>query len=387
MKLDKVRVQKNPSLPQETRKTSKQQQANFLKTMYGPSKGKEVHKDDMKALKGREAQRGISCRWPQCSNWEEPGGEKFKRCARCYNEQKRVWFYCSRECQIKDWRVNHKAICGKPIAVEAAQQAFVARKPGDAPEVRQVGPTKDGFKRSPALVEHVHKLNLHPTVDFYARIARGNGHGDFIQLDTPFKPVQCLVRAAREEAMCAGNKRSAAMLCHFFVWLLWAQHQDEVIGVDFDVLLEQMAKEFEMEKMLKDMILELEELQQEDRFQRPLLLADLPEPIWQDFLDLGELDIDRELPYKRDTEELPDWLERVDQTTYFDHRDRSLVDMASKIRIQCAEGAQIVRRPGGYFMDKRKLCIYEPPPPRSSTDSASGPSSSPSGSATVAEAD
>ncbi|KAL0565534.1 hypothetical protein V5O48_016489 [Marasmius crinis-equi] len=301
MKLDKVRVDKSSPLPQEVRKNLKQQQTNFLKMMHGPSKAKEIRKDDVKATKDRKAQRGTSCRYPQCEKWEEPEGEKFKRCAKCYDQQKRVWSYCSKACQLKDWKPNHKAICGKPITAETAQQAFVARKPSNAPDSRQVGPPRDGFRRSPALVEHVHKLNLTPKVDLYARVFRGNGQRNFITLDNPFKPVQAIVRAARDEAMCAGNKESAALLCHYHVWLLWVQHHDEKNGCDLHLMLEQMEKEFEMKDTLKDMILEMEEVQQKDPLTRPPLLADLPEPLWQEFLNLGSLDMDRKLPFKRST--------------------------------------------------------------------------------------
>ena len=49
---------------------------------------------------------------PACANFETRVAE-FKRCSSCH-----FAFYCSRECQKADWKLRHKAICGKPLTFD-----------------------------------------------------------------------------------------------------------------------------------------------------------------------------------------------------------------------------------------------------------------------------
>ena len=41
-----------------------------------------------------------------CKKSEKDIGKKLKNCARCKSAQ-----YCSRECQVKDWKSGHKKLC------------------------------------------------------------------------------------------------------------------------------------------------------------------------------------------------------------------------------------------------------------------------------------
>jgi hypothetical protein len=45
------------------------------------------------------------CTWHKCKKIESKPGE-FKSCARC-----RLKYYCSRKCQVKDWKNGHKEKC------------------------------------------------------------------------------------------------------------------------------------------------------------------------------------------------------------------------------------------------------------------------------------
>lgn len=55
--------------------------------------------------------RALQCSLPSCTNTkgrDKNGRElSLKRCARCAGS-----FYCSRECQLADWK-QHKKVCGK----------------------------------------------------------------------------------------------------------------------------------------------------------------------------------------------------------------------------------------------------------------------------------
>ncbi|KAL0058836.1 hypothetical protein AAF712_014463 [Marasmius tenuissimus] len=377
MPLNKVTVQKSSGPPVEIKKAIAKQEKASLRKTFGPEMAKEIFKDDREAWKDRKAGRGVSCAYRQCGKHEEPG-EKFKRCAKCYDEQGRVCSYCSRECQVKDWKESHKAICGKQITSEMATQAYAARRPTNAPEARQVGPTRDGFRRSPALVEHVHRLNTTPTADLFLRV----GPSELIPLDAPFRPIQDLVRQARDQAMCAGDAKAAAKLCHYHLWISWAGHRDERMGWDFNVMLEQMEREFEQcSGKLKNMILELEDIQEEDPYQRPLLVAQLAPVLWLQYVHLDALDMDRKLPFERDTPELPDGMEMIEEGVFYNHDEKVLIDATYGIAIPCTPNATIMRTPRGFFSEERQPRLWTPPPRRSTPPS----DTSDEGEATISE--
>ena len=84
----------------------------------------------------------------------------------------------------------------------------------------------------------------------------------------PHPNIQKRARAARDKAMCEGDKSSAALFCHFHVWFLWAKHADTKNGLNFKRIVEQMEKEFNF-LGLKQAMLELQERQRRDLFQRP----------------------------------------------------------------------------------------------------------------------
>ncbi|KAJ8087122.1 hypothetical protein PM082_005950 [Marasmius tenuissimus] len=214
MPLEKVTVLKNNTATQdrEMEKLAKKIQKTGMESIYGREAAKQIRKEDLEAYKDRKAQRGVFCRC--CQKVE--GNEKFMRCSACWTKQQRDWKYCSSECQKKDWKVRHKTICGKPLTVETALESAPPLRPQGVPDVRSVGPTRNGFRRSPSLVEHVFKLNNNPDADIF--LNTGTGQGGFMKLDfAPHPNIQKRVRDARDKAMCEGDKPSAALLCHLFV--------------------------------------------------------------------------------------------------------------------------------------------------------------------------
>lgn len=151
---------------------------------------------------------------------------------------------------------------------EAVSTALKARGP-PKPTVSQIGPAVDGFKRSPALLHHIFRLNQNPKIDLYLRIKEGTDSEDcFMKIDTPFPPIQNLLRAARDKAMTTGDRHSAALVCHHTVWFCLAKGCDKELGWDFKSMIEQMASEYEFPDLKKAM-LELQEKQLRDPLRRP----------------------------------------------------------------------------------------------------------------------
>lgn len=98
------------------------------------------------------------------------GGAALKRCTKCAAVGRRVE-YCSRECQIKDWKkgepIPHKEICGKnsqegPSRVDLEQyRATEARFRDDL-----IPAPSPHFQRSPALLKQMERLQQAPYYDY-----------------------------------------------------------------------------------------------------------------------------------------------------------------------------------------------------------------------------
>lgn len=174
----------------------------------------------------------------------------------------------TRECQKKDWKSRHKAICGKALSdIEAAVKAAVPPTV-DAPAI---GPSIPPFKRSPALTLHVCQLNSAPDVDLFLRISSRPDREQFTRMSIPFKPVQTVLRSHRDIAMTTGDKTAVAKLCQFIVWFFMAKNFDQSSGWDFEAMTQQMAKEFAIPE-LKAAMIELQTLQFQDRLSTPLVI-------------------------------------------------------------------------------------------------------------------
>jgi len=99
-----------------------------------------------------------------CGKLEVELNTQFKSCGKClaaggYTK------YCSRDCQVADWKRGtppHKTICGRPGAAAAAASAAT---PAPSKE-SMFDPPAPGFRRSPALLHQMKMLEENPELDY-----------------------------------------------------------------------------------------------------------------------------------------------------------------------------------------------------------------------------
>ncbi|KAL1756946.1 hypothetical protein FB107DRAFT_289718 [Schizophyllum commune] len=76
---------------------------------------RQYERDHRKMMAGRR----VAC--ARCLSFQDESEERFKRCVKCW-EQKRDVSYCSRKCQVEDWKSGrHKIVCGKAIDMQTAR--------------------------------------------------------------------------------------------------------------------------------------------------------------------------------------------------------------------------------------------------------------------------
>ncbi|KAJ6536995.1 hypothetical protein B0H19DRAFT_1182320 [Mycena capillaripes] len=91
-------------------------------------------------------------------------------CQRC-KAIDRLVFYCSKECQVSDWKTGqppHKTICGKKGAIRDAYLAPKAAESGEGSDDDDdfFGQPEPGYVRSPALLHQLKMLKENPEMDY-----------------------------------------------------------------------------------------------------------------------------------------------------------------------------------------------------------------------------
>ncbi|KAF8153536.1 hypothetical protein K438DRAFT_373994 [Mycena galopus ATCC 62051] len=101
-----------------------------------------------------------------CRQPERDGG-RFMVCKKCNEKMSRQVYYCSRPCQISQWPI-HKKICGKELTLAIDENP--AYTEGSLAEaiflLRRIGPARDGYVRSPALVRQIQYLDVISECDY-----------------------------------------------------------------------------------------------------------------------------------------------------------------------------------------------------------------------------
>ncbi|KAJ7618022.1 hypothetical protein FB45DRAFT_933138 [Roridomyces roridus] len=68
----------------------------------------------IESIRERRVEFRVMCSHLKCSKLAPADGSaKFQRCVACFSQMKGEVFYCSRKCQVADWKVRHKKTCGK----------------------------------------------------------------------------------------------------------------------------------------------------------------------------------------------------------------------------------------------------------------------------------
>ncbi|RDB15890.1 hypothetical protein Hypma_003618 [Hypsizygus marmoreus] len=173
-------------------------------------------------------------------------------CKNCLEALNRKTSYCSKQCQKDDWP-RHKQICGKKMTLATAQSTALPRQKVAAKTIDisqlQIGPTIGGYKRSPALIAQVHRLNLEPSVDYFLT----HSSGETTSVSLGFDPsLQRGFRTIRDRAVTTGDRSAVAALGEF---LMAAQIQS---------LTESDAVEWSPEPVKNQLVLEYGEGTQDD---------------------------------------------------------------------------------------------------------------------------
>ncbi|KAJ7760103.1 hypothetical protein DFH07DRAFT_816877 [Mycena maculata] len=152
-----------------------------------------------------------------CRALETPGAQRFMRCKPCMENVSRKFYYCSRQCQREDWKLRHKQICGKPMTFKESEESAHITPPSTSPSAStssRIGPAKDGFKRSPALLYQVNLLNESaPETDYiFVDSAQGTTHLNIHAADQ-----KRAFRMFRDAALTTGSRDAVAAIGQFLV--------------------------------------------------------------------------------------------------------------------------------------------------------------------------
>ncbi|KAJ7078736.1 hypothetical protein B0H15DRAFT_892038 [Mycena belliarum] len=97
---------------------------------------------------------------------EKAGVATLVACQRC-KAIDRLIFYCSKDCQVVDWKTGHpphKTICGKKGAI--AEALLAPKAPEPANDDDDWPPPSPGYTRSPALLHQLKLLKENPETDY-----------------------------------------------------------------------------------------------------------------------------------------------------------------------------------------------------------------------------
>ncbi|KAJ7657376.1 hypothetical protein DFH06DRAFT_1198084 [Mycena polygramma] len=265
-----------------------------MEQLLGRDGAKANAKENKAAWKARQSTRHEYCSYVGCRR-PEVGPEKFSRCKKCWEEKQREVLYCSAGCQKADWKINHKAICGKALSFDAVSKPKLTgspaelaksepvQKPADpavipVTSVPVIGPPTGNYTRSPLLEDLIKKLNRAPKVDYIF----GDSLAEPVCIDFPDPEAQSLFRKCREKAMTMGDRQSIAIMAHFLCWMTMEDQRFVGKGATPNVIVGQLKKEYLFDE-LPLAVTEMQQRQNRDPFKRPVLLASMSPQNWVKF--------------------------------------------------------------------------------------------------------
>ncbi|KAJ7765073.1 hypothetical protein DFH07DRAFT_372919 [Mycena maculata] len=247
-----------------------------LEAALGPEAARAYMKGDKQGAKARISQRVAHCSYLGCHNSEPTDGSvKFSRCKQCFDLMQRQVLYCSGKCQKADWKLRHKAVCGKPMDFDAVSVPVVHPTSVRDADTR-IGLPTNGFRRPPGLVLQVTQLNKSPTVDYYLYRDGNEQALDFGQGTYE----QDLFRAHREEAMTSGNRGCVALMAHYMCWMIAGETPERAQGITQNMIVAQLAREYDFPS-LRGEVLRMQEIQNRDPLRRPPLHRDTSPYRWR----------------------------------------------------------------------------------------------------------
>ncbi|KAJ7443004.1 hypothetical protein FB451DRAFT_1376829 [Mycena latifolia] len=247
----------------------------------GPDAAKARANADRDGTKARIEQRRGHCSYLGCNNSEPPdGSQKFARCKKCFDTMERQVLYCSRTCQTADWKLEHKKVCGKALDFNTISQPVDHPASLSDPDKRIPLPI-NGYKRSLALTSQVTELNQSPTVDYRLHSRMGVRAIDF----GAGSYLQVVFRAYRKMAMTTGDRQCVASIAHILCAVFMRTDPADVAPITPTMIVEQLAGEFVFDG-LREAVLEMQELQNQDPLKLPPLLADAPPDLWTSIIEV-----------------------------------------------------------------------------------------------------
>ncbi|KAF7376842.1 Condensin complex subunit 2 [Mycena sanguinolenta] len=243
----------------------------------GPEAAKARFKDEKAAMKARHSQRVAHCSYLSCTETEPADGSlKFPRCKTCFEKMQRQVLYCSATCQKADWKLRHKAVCGKSLDFETVSRPVENPATASTADTR-IGPPVNGYKRSLALIAQVTALNRNPTFDYILYDANNQpkpidfGAGQYPQL---------AFRECRELAMTTGDPSSVAIMAHYLCILLSTKNcSKDFEDITPNMIVAQFAREFGIDD-LRQRVLVVQHIQDLDPLHRPPLLINASPELW-----------------------------------------------------------------------------------------------------------
>ncbi|PPQ96197.1 hypothetical protein CVT26_005508 [Gymnopilus dilepis] len=202
---------------------------------YGKEEYDRVMAENEAAFRERKANKVNAC-----EGCGREGGkrETFKRCAACWKISRQV-LYCSKECQVKDWKAGHKLMCGKALDFDTA--AMLSTLVPKASNPSGFPPPAPGFKRSLELLSQMDWLMNYPDYDYAVKrsVYERNEHTGLMTYNDP--KAKARFRKHREKAMTTGNPMSVALMLEYILWDFEVRKSQDFRR---DMVVDQLSREY-----------------------------------------------------------------------------------------------------------------------------------------------